>query len=183
MRQPKMSCTTEDDIANLPPEKQFKFICEKCDMNYPTKHGLAVHQGRWCKKRKNARKPNRTGTVADRLIKRIKTEKHQQQLPKVQIGQEVLENVYSFVYLGAEIASDGDPEVTIQHRIGIAWGRFGEYRQVLSATKLPVNTRIRLYRALIVSTMTYGCCAWLFTTPMRKKWNGVNSKMLSQITH
>ena len=182
MRQPKMASTTEEDIANLPPEKQFKFNCEKCGMNYPTKHGLAVCQGRWCKKRKNARRPSRTGTVADRLIKRYKTEKHQEQLPKVQIRQEVLENVYSFVYLGAEIASDGDPEVTIKHRINIAWGRFGEYRQVLSATKLPVSTRIRLYRALIVSTMTYGCCAWLFTAQMRKKINGVNSKMLSQIT-
>ncbi len=182
MLQPKMSSTTEADIANLPTEKQFKFICDKCDMNYPTKHGLAVHQGRWCKKWKNAPRLSRTGTVADRLIKRIKIEKHQEQLPKVQIGQEELENVYSFVYLGAEIASDGDPEVPIQHRINIAWGRFGEYRQVLTASKLPINTRIRLYRALIVSTMTYRCCAWLFTSPMRKKINGVNSKMLSQIT-
>ena len=46
MIQPKMSCTTEDDINNLPPDKQFKFNCDKCGMSYPTKHGLAVHQGR-----------------------------------------------------------------------------------------------------------------------------------------
>ena len=113
-------------------------------------------------------------------IKRINTEKYQEQ---VHIGQDDLNNVYSFVYLGVEIASDGDPEVTIQHRINIIWGQFGEYlysyRQVLTAAKLPIYTRIRLYRALIVST---GCCAWLFTNSMRKKTNGVNSKMLSQIT-
>ena len=66
--------------------------------------------------------------MADRVIQRLKTEKHQESLPKVQIGQSDLENVYSFVYLGAEIASDGDPEVTIQHRINIAYGRFGGYR-------------------------------------------------------
>ena len=108
------------------------------------------------------------------MIQRLKTEKHQESLPKVQIGQSDLENVYSFVYLGAEIASDGDPEVTVRHRINIAWGRFGEYRQVLTSSKLPVNTRIRLYRALIVSTMTYGCCAWLLTDKLRKKVNGIN---------
>ena len=47
---------------------------------------------------------------------------------------------------------------------------------------MPTNTRIRLYRALIVSTITYGCCAWLLTDKLRKKVNGINSKMLSQIT-
>ena len=35
----------EDDITNLPPEKKFKHECDKCKMTYPTKHGLAVHQG------------------------------------------------------------------------------------------------------------------------------------------
>ena len=51
-RRPKVSPTTEQDINNLPPEKQFKFQCDKCPMTYPTQHGLYVHQGRWCKKRK-----------------------------------------------------------------------------------------------------------------------------------
>ena len=56
-KRPKVTCTTEDDIVNLPPEKQFKYKCEKCDMTYPTQQGLNVHKGRWCKKRKTKRKP------------------------------------------------------------------------------------------------------------------------------
>ena len=86
------------------------------------------------------------------------------------------------MYLGAESAADGNPEVTIRHRINVAWGRFGEYRHVLTAGKLPVSIRLRLYVALIVLTMTYACDSWLFTDKLRKKLNGVNSKMLSQIT-
>ena len=31
-------------------------------------------------------------------------------------------------------------------------------------------------------TLTYACGAWLFTDDLKKKLNGVNSKMLSQIT-
>ena len=66
--QTAVSATTEADIANLPREKKFKFECTACGMTYPTKHGLAVHQGRWCKGRRTAKRPSRKGTVADRLI-------------------------------------------------------------------------------------------------------------------
>ena len=124
MKQPKMPDTTEVDVQNLPEDKQFKFRCEFCDMTYPTKHGLAVHQGRWCKKRKTSKKPSRKGTVADRIIKRMKTEVHQATLPKVHINNSELENVYSFTYLGADIPADGNPEVAVQHRTNIAWGQF-----------------------------------------------------------
>ena len=71
MPRPKVTCTTETDVANLPADKKFKFECDMCGMTYPTKHGLAVHKGRWCKKSRNARKPSRKGTVADRIIKKM----------------------------------------------------------------------------------------------------------------
>ena len=151
-------------------------------MTYPTKHGLAVHKGRWCKGSKTATKPSRKGTVADRIISRMKVEKHQESLEKVTMGSECLENVYSFQYLGAEIAGDGDQEVTVKHRIDIAWGRFTFYRKVLTTTKLPAKLRVRLYACLIVSTMVYGSCAWLLTDKLKRKLNGVNSKMMSAIT-
>ena len=179
---PKVSNTTEDDITNLPPEKKFKHECDKCKMTYPTKHGLAVHQGRWCKGRPTAKKPSRKGTVADRVITRIKVEQKHSTYDKVKIGNEELENVYTFNYLGAEIASDGDVVIPVKHRCDVAWGRFGEYRKTLLAAKLPVSMRIRLYIQLIVSTMTYGAEAWAMTDIIKKRLNNVNSKMLSLIT-
>ena len=178
-RRPVVSCTTESDIANLPPEKQFKFRCEECDMTYPTKHGLSVHKGRWCKKRKTAKKPSRKGTVADRIIQRMKVEEHQTTLDKVKIGTVELENVYTFTYLGAKIAGDGDSEISVKHRLDIAWGSFSEYRKTLMAAKLPIEMRIRLYQSLVVSTMIYSAETWLFTRKIQQKVNGVNSKMLS----
>ena len=53
---PKVSETSEADIENLPTEKKFKHVCDACNMSYPTKHGLSVHKGRWCKRRKNTKK-------------------------------------------------------------------------------------------------------------------------------
>ena len=127
-------------------------------MTYP-KHGLSIHKGRWCKKRKTARKPSRKGTVADRIVKRHQVEQYQETLTKVKIGTDELENVYSFVYLGAKIANDGDPDVTVKHRCDIAWARFGEYRKTLMAAKLLVDMKTRLYTSLIALTMIYGSSA------------------------
>ena len=182
MKCPTINETTEEDITNLPPEMKFKFECQKCGMTYPTKHGLSIHQARFCKRRHNAKKPSRKGTVADRLITRIKIKSKQDELPKVHIGNNELENVYTFTYLGAEISGDGDSEITVQHRCNIATGRFNEHRFILISTKLPVQMRLRLYTVLVVSTMIYGCSAWFLTNRIKQKLNGVNSKLVAQIT-
>ena len=98
------------------------------------------------------------------------------------MGENTLDNAYSFVYLGAEIAADGDQEVTVKHRCDITWGRFSEYRKVLTTTKLPLSLKLRLFETLIVSTMIYGSSAWFLINNIKRKINGISSKMLSQIS-
>ena len=95
---PKVTATTEEDIANLPTAKKFQYECESCGMTYPTKHGRSVHQGRFCKG-PNSKKPSRKGTVADRIITRMKVEEHQNSLPKVMMGDKELDNIYAMIYL------------------------------------------------------------------------------------
>ena len=109
-------------------------------------------------------------------------DEHQKTLPKVKIGEQVLDNVYMFEYLGAAIAADGDQTVTLKHRCDVAWGRFGQYIKILMSTKLPLDLRIRLYTSVVVSTMIYGSSAWLFTKDIKRKMNGVHSQRLSLIT-
>jgi len=84
----------------------------------------------------------------------MKVEKHQATYEKVKIGEEELDNVYTFVYLGAETPGDGDPLIPVKHRCDVSWGSWGDYRKALMPAKLPVGLRIHLYRSLIVSTMT-----------------------------
>ena len=54
---------------------------------------------------------------------------------------------------------------------------------MLTSTKLSVNLRLRLYVAIVVSTMTYGSEAWLFTDEIKRNVNHTNSKMLAAITN
>ena len=180
---PSVSETTESDIENLPAAEAFTNICDRCDRPFANSHGLAVHKGRWCKGRRKRKPASRKGTVADRVIQLRKVKAKQEELPHVMLGNETLENVYSFVYLGSELAADGDPTVPVKHRTDVAWGRFGEYRQVLTSTKLNVNVRLRLYSVIVGSTMLYGSSAWIVNKKIRKTVNGVSSKMLSQISN
>ena len=113
-------------------------------------------------------------------MRKVKAE--QAELPHVTLGNQTLENVYSFVYLGSEVAGDGDPTIPVKHRTNVAWGRFGEYRRVLTNTKLSINIRLRLYSAIVGSTMLQGSSAWIANENTRKTINGVNSKMLSLIS-
>ena len=182
MHTPKVSETTEDDVKALPPELQLKFECDKCGYTYPSQHGLSIHKSRFCKKRKTKRPQNRKGTVADKIVKQHKVGQYQGTLEKVKIGDEELDNVYAFVYLGADVPADGNPEIPVKHRCNIAWGSFNDHWKSLTAGKLPTLLRTNLYRTLVVSTMAYGSSAWMFTDSMKKKINGVNSKMLSQVT-
>ena len=101
MPTPTVSETTEDDIKALPVEKQLKSTCDKCGYTFGNQHGLSVHKGRYCKKRKTRHQQNTKGTVADRIVKRNKIEQFQPTLQKVKIGQDELDNVYSFINLGA----------------------------------------------------------------------------------
>ena len=116
---PRVGETTEEDIENLPDEKNFKFECSACKMTYSMNHGLAVHKGRWCKGKVTKRKPSRKGTVTDKIVQQIKVVKYLKDLLKVKMGEDELDDVYSFEYLGAEIAADGNQQVTFKHRCDI----------------------------------------------------------------
>ena len=64
----------------LPEELKFNYVCEKCEISYPTKHGLSVHKGRHCKEKK--KKSSRKGTVGDHIVSRLKVEEFQKNMEK-----------------------------------------------------------------------------------------------------
>ena len=53
MHNEKQPTTTENDIVEL--DLKFKFKCSDCDMTYPSKHGLSIHQACFCKKEQDCK--------------------------------------------------------------------------------------------------------------------------------
>lgn len=62
----KVSETTEEEIASM----GFVHICPNCEREFPTKRGLAIHQGRWCDGGMTVR--SRKGSLADKTVQKKK---------------------------------------------------------------------------------------------------------------
>ena len=62
----------------------------------------------------------RLGTVTDKAVKAAKRRAAEATLGKVQIENNVLDNIYSFEYLGNRLQCDGDDEAGVRYRMDIA---------------------------------------------------------------
>ena len=187
------------DYANITPELIQEYLveqglydfnwphrCQICDKPASSERGIKVHQRR---KDNNCRKylwddneQNFTGTVAERKAQKTQREEEQKSREVVKCGRHELKNVFTFKYLGSLFAADGSQEHDIQRRIAIATTRAGQLRHVFNDKNLDLKTKLRLYKAAIVSLFTYGCEAWTLAPRTMRQLNGANARLLSRFT-
>ena len=67
-----------------------------------------------------------TGTLADKAVKRDKVKQQQVTRPKIKCGDLIIDNVYSFKYLGSLFTADADQYQDIAARIAQAMSRCGD---------------------------------------------------------
>ena len=97
---------------------------------------------------------------------------------EIQIENNVLDNVYSFEYLGSRLQCNGDDEADVCYRMDIAQAVFAS----LSHHRLSGNMKLRLYNLCVCSTLTQSCEAWNLTKAVSRILNGFNSRCLHVIT-
>ena len=73
---------------------------------------------RWCDGGRTQR--SRRGSLTDTAVKTAKRRAAEATLDKVNIGDNVLENVLNFEYPGSRLQCDGDDQVDVRHRMDIA---------------------------------------------------------------
>ena len=101
---------------------------------------------------------------------------------KLNIGNETLEYVDKFCYLGSMISSDATLDDEINHRLSRASAAFGRLRHRLwDARGIKLATKIAVYRAAILSTLMYGCEAWTTYRRHVKKLDQFHMRCLRQI--
>ena len=72
-----------------------------------------------------------------------------------------LEQVRDFKYLGQIITDDGRCDKEVKRRIAIARSNFINMKDVLATRKLKWDTRMRLVRCYILSTLLYASETWV----------------------
>ena len=90
-------------------------------------------------------------------------------------GQE-LEEVSAFKYLGATLTKDSRSSVEIKSRTAIATSIMAKLDKIWRNNEIRFSTKMRLYRALVLSTLLYGCESWTMSAETTKKVQAFETK-------
>ena len=85
------------------------------------------------------------------------------------IGNEKIEQVSQFNYLGSTINSESKCGTDIKKRIGIAKTAFEKMSNLFLNSRITIKTKLRLLDCYVFSTLTYGCESWTISPPMENK--------------
>ena len=81
--------------------------------------------------------------------------------PTIEINGENLETVDRFSYLGSHLSSNANIDDEVQYRLRCANSAFGKLRKrVFNNHDLRVNTKVRVYQAVVLPTLLYGSETW-----------------------
>ena len=83
-------------------------------------------------------------------------------------GQE-LEEVSALQYLGATLTKDSRSTVEIKSRIAIATSTMAKLDKIWKNKGIRFPSKMKLYRALVLSTLLYGCESWTMSAETTKK--------------
>ena len=79
---------------------------------------------------------------------------------KVTLGNEKIDQVGSFTYLGSIISKDGGSSEDLKSRIDKAQGVFSQLKKVRKNRKISLQTKIRILEATVMTVVQYGSEAW-----------------------
>ena len=93
------------------------------------------------------------------------------QAPKINISVEgePIEQVEKMVYLGHIVTETGKSDTEIKRRIAKARSSFTSLYKVLTSREVSLDTRIRLLKCYIWSTLLYGCETWTLSITLEKR--------------
>ena len=80
--------------------------------------------------------------------------------PVINLDGEIVEAVNHFCYLGSEVMSSGRLDEESRNRIGRASATFGQFFKIWRS-KISLKTRLRIYNAVVISTLLYGSETWV----------------------
>jgi hypothetical protein len=109
----------------------------------------------------------KTEVLATKSVNARVEEQDRTQVQAIKVGDRPLKVVEQFKYLGSVISGDGSMDAEIDSRIKKAAAVFGRlWERVWKPKDINTTTKVAVYRAMVVSTLLYGCCTW--TTKKRQ---------------
>ena len=98
----------------------------------------------------------------------------------ISMNGEQLEDVEKFKYLGAILSKDGSCTAEVRARIGNATSAMTKLNRIWKSN-IRLSTKLKLYKALVVSIVLYGCETWTLTAALEKKIQAFETKCMRKI--
>ena len=109
-------------------------------------------------------------------------QQRQKDFDHVRIGDHVMENVSSFTYLGSNFEADGNSTQDVKTRMAVAKKQFGSFMHIWLSNKIPLKQKLRLYKAGVLSVLTFGHTIWTLNAKLQSTIKGWNSRCMAVIT-
>jgi len=100
---------------------------------------------------------------------------------KVKIDGQDIEEVESFVYLGANFSNEGGTENDIKARLGKARVAYNKLDKFWKNSQFTMKTKINVFKSSVISVLLYGCKTWRTTKADEKKLDAFLHKSLRRI--
>ena len=97
------------------------------------------------------------------------------------VNGEELEDVYSFVHLGAKVSTAGGADDNINSRLCKARAVFGKLSGVWKSSILRKSTKIRIFNSNVIAVFLYGCKSWRMTKGDEAKRDTFQHKCLPRL--
>ena len=78
----------------------------------------------------------------------------------VKLGEQDIEDVTEFTYLGAKVTKDGNTEAEIKTRINKARGAFAALKNIWKTKMISKKTKIRIFKSNVLSVLLYAAESW-----------------------
>ena len=99
----------------------------------------------------------------------------------IQVGNERIEEVSQFKYLGAVITSDGKSDVEIRRRLALGKQKIIELQFIWKSPSLSLPTKFRFVRSIVLATVLYGCQSWTLSASSMRRISSFEMKCFRRL--
>ena len=161
-----MKTTTEGSRTGI----QWTLLSQLHDLDYADDIALLSHSHKHAQDK--AQSLATTSGMTGLTIKRSKTKTMRINSAKeepIKLGNEAIEDITSFTYLGSVIATDGGPEQDVLVRIGKARTAFLLLRPVWRSKEIFLRANLRIFNTNVKTVLMYGAETWRVTKNITDK--------------
>ena len=99
----------------------------------------------------------------------------------ISMNGEQLEEVGSFKYLGATLTKDGRSTSEIKTRLAMATAAMAKLSRFWKSKTISFNTKMKLFKALVLSILLYGCESWTMTAETTRRIQTFETKCFRRL--